>query len=278
MPTFDTPLNSVAATGEHLVRLADATPARAGALPNGTASNQPDTRSSPTDGFPLSCGRRDGWTSMSRTWRGPPGPRTQFVRERIAEGDWERRAYIYDWRPLECCVDNGVHNMAAVTGCRGLKKSVSSGRQGHSCRAEGWQAHRCSNLGEWREQARQQQAAAEAEWEARELAEDRAFWVPRVRIPTSRVSWGESGGAIYHDPCLSACHVLNKDRKSVEWQDLGPCRTRLVQDRLGDATWRDHDYVGDLLRIERAMFYPGGRHAAYVLCRYGWSAPRFGPK
>ncbi len=130
MPTFDTPLNSVAATGEHLVRWADATPARAGALPNGTASNQPDTRSSPTDGFPLSCGRRDGWTSMSRTWRGPPGPRTQFVRERIAEGDWERRAYIYDWRPLECCVDNGVHNMAAVTGCRGLKKSVSSGRQG----------------------------------------------------------------------------------------------------------------------------------------------------
>ncbi len=53
----------------------------------------------------------------------------------------------------------------------------------------------------------------------------------------------------------------------MEWQDLGPCRTRLVQDRLGEATWRDHDYVGDLLRIERAMFYPGGRHAAYVLCR-----------
>lgn len=55
----------------------------------------------------------------------------------------------------------------------------------------------------------------------------------------------------------------------MEWQDLGPARTRFVGDRMTEATWRDHDYIADLLRIERGVVSgEPSRRAGYTAIRH----------
>lgn len=55
---------------------------------------------------------------MEHSWHDPGAPRTQFVRDRLAEATWEDRGYIDDLMCLERCMVHGGGIRSAYIGVR----------------------------------------------------------------------------------------------------------------------------------------------------------------
>lgn len=57
-----------------------------------------------------------GGGTVEHSWQDPGAPRTQFVRDRLAEATWEDRAYIDDLMCLERCMVHGGGIRSAYIG------------------------------------------------------------------------------------------------------------------------------------------------------------------